>query len=143
LSNWPGATLRNGKATPLFNTANTQLVMGAGGAAAIAQRAGATAQREALEKAPINTGEATRPRAGLLTAKFVIRAAVMEPDLKTDAAIVARAAALADAEAIGLKSIAFPALGTGVGALPYDVAARALFDAVAAYIQTRPVARFK
>jgi len=133
------------KGDAIVNAANTELVMGAGVAAAIAHRAGATVQREALEKAPLKVGEATRTRAGLLPAKFIIHAAVMNADRKTDAAIIGRAAtaALANAEAIGLKSIAFPALGTGVGTLPYDVAARAMFDAVSAYVKHRQVARLK
>jgi O-acetyl-ADP-ribose deacetylase (regulator of RNase III) len=129
----------------IVNAANTSLVMGAGVAGAIARRAGGTVQREALEKAPVALGEVARTRAGLLPAKFVIHAAVMGEDRKTDAAVIARAtaAALAEAESIGLKSIAFPALGTGVGAMPYEEAAAAMFDSAVKYLSARETPRLK
>ena len=133
------------KGDAIVNAANTSLVMGAGVAGAIARRAGGTVEREALEKAPLGLGEATRTRAGLLPAKFVIHAAVMGGDGVTDAETVAAAtrAALANAESIGLKSIAFPALGTGVGALPYEVSARAMFEAALAYLKGRETPRLR
>jgi O-acetyl-ADP-ribose deacetylase (regulator of RNase III) len=129
----------------IVNAANTSLVMGAGVAGAIAKRAGPTVQREALEKAPVGLGETARTRAGLLPAKFVIHAAVMGEDRKTDVETVARAtrAALEDAESIGLKSIAFPALGTGVGRMPYDEAAEAMLGQTVKYLSARETPRLK
>lgn len=129
----------------VVNAANTSLVMGAGVAGAIAKRAGPTVQREALEKAPVGLGEAVRTRAGLLPAKFVIHAAVMAEDRKTDDEIIRRAtrAALANAESIGLKSIAFPALGTGVGRVPYDRAAAVILEEATTYLSGRKTPRLK
>jgi O-acetyl-ADP-ribose deacetylase (regulator of RNase III) len=133
------------KGDAIVNAANTTLAMGAGVAGAIARRGGVTIQREALEKAPVALGEVARTRGGLLPAKFVIHAAVLGPSQPAAAAVVARAtaAALADAEAIGLKSIAFPALGTGVGQLPYADAAAAMLEATVKYLAARPVARLR
>ncbi len=127
----------------IVNAANTELVMGAGVAGAIAARAGATVQQEALEQAPIALGEVARTRAGLLPAKFVLHAAVMAADRRTDGDVIARAtrAALAEAESIGLRSIAFPALGTGVGRIPYGDAAAAMLGAVVAYLKERTAPR--
>lgn len=129
----------------IVNAANTSLVLGAGVAGAIAKRAGPTVQREALEKAPVGLGEVARTRAGLLPAKFVIHAAVMGEDRKTDAGTIARAtrAALENAEAIGLKSIAFPALGTGVGGMPYEEAAAAMLGQTVEYLPGRETPRLK
>lgn len=129
----------------IVNAANTSLVMGAGVAGAIAKRAGSTVQKEALEKAPLDLGKVARTRAGLLPAKFVIHAAVMGEDRKTDADIISRAtaAALADAESIGLKSIAFPALGTGVGGMPYAESARAMLASAAGYLASRETPRLQ
>ncbi|NIT37063.1 MAG: Appr-1-p processing protein [candidate division Zixibacteria bacterium] len=129
----------------IVNAANTSLVMGAGVAGAIAKRAGTTVQREALEKAPVGLGKVARTRAGLLPAKFVIHAAVMAEDRKTDAGVIGRAtkAALANAESVGLKSIAFPALGTGVGRVPYGVAAEAMLRATLEHLSEREKARLK
>lgn len=129
----------------VVNAANTSLVMGAGVAGALHQKAGGTVQREALEKAPLGLGEVARTRAGLLPAKFVLHAAVMGDDRITNPEIIGRAtaAALADAESIGLKSIAFPALGTGVGGLPYEEAAAAMFEAAVAYLRDRLTPRLQ
>ncbi|MGD8719694.1 MAG: macro domain-containing protein [Candidatus Zixiibacteriota bacterium] len=129
----------------IVNAANTSMVMGAGVAGAIAKRAGSTVQKEALEKAPVGLGAVARTRGGLLPAKFVIHAAVMGDDRKTDADIIGRAttAALADAESIGLKSIAFPALGTGVGGMPYGEAARAMLASAAGYLAGREIPRLQ
>jgi len=129
----------------IVNAANTSLIMGAGVAGAIATRAGATVQREALEKAPIGLGEVVRTRAGLLPAKFVIHAAVMGEDRKTDAGTIARAtrAALADAESVGLKSMAFPALGTGVGRMPYESVAAVMLAETVKYLSARATPRLK
>jgi O-acetyl-ADP-ribose deacetylase (regulator of RNase III) len=129
----------------IVNAANTSLVMGAGVAGAIARRAGPTVQREALEKAPVGLGEVARTRAGLLPAKFVIHAAVMAEDRRTDAAAIARAtkAALEDAESIGLKSVAFPALGTGVGRMPYEEAAATMLRQTVEYLSSRAMPRLK
>jgi O-acetyl-ADP-ribose deacetylase (regulator of RNase III) len=131
------------KGDAVVNAANTSLVMGAGVAGAIAARAGGTVQREALEKAPVALGGAARTRAGLLPAKFVIHAAVMGEDRKTSPEIISRAtaASLESADAVGLKRVAFPALGTGVGGIPYADAARAMFGAVTDYLKRRPETR--
>lgn len=129
----------------VVNPANTSLVMGGGVAGALHRKAGDTVQREALEKAPLGLGEVARTRAGLLPAKFVIHAAVMGDDRITNPEIIGRAtaAALADAESVGLKSIAFPALGTGVGGLPYEEAAAAMFEAAVTYLRRRAAPRLQ
>ncbi|MDD2553529.1 MAG: GDSL-type esterase/lipase family protein [Desulfotomaculaceae bacterium] len=66
--------------------------------------------------------------AGMLKARHIIHAAAMGQDLITDAAKVRSATrnALLRAEEMRLKSIAFPALGTGVGGLDYDLAAKVM-----------------
>ena len=56
----------------------------------------------------------------------------MGQDLRTDADKVRHAtqATLRRADELGLQSIAFPALGTGVGGFPLDECARIMLDAV-------------
>jgi len=56
----------------------------------------------------------------------------MGADLATDADNIRRAtlSALALADRLGLRSIAFPALGTGVGGFPLDECARIMRQAV-------------
>ena len=119
----------------IVNAANNELWMGAGVAGAIKTRGGAEIEREAMAKGPIRVGEAVATGAGRLAARYAIHAAVMGQDLRTDAALVrdATASALAVAARLGLTSIAFPALGTGVGGFPLDECARVMLAAVKAH----------
>lgn len=127
----------------IVNPANTDLELGAGVAGAIAKRGGSTVQKECDDFAPINLGGAIRTRGGLLPAKFVIHTAVMGADRKTNAGLIADAtnSALAIAEEIGLKRIALPAMGTGVGEIPYAEAAKTMLDATVNYFENRDKAR--
>ena len=104
-------------ADALVNAANNYLWMGAGVAGAIKKAGGKEIEEEAVRKGPIPVGAVVETSAGRLPVKFIIHAAVMGQDLRTSAAIIKQATvnSLRKAEELGLKSIAFPALGTGVG----------------------------
>ena len=110
----------------IANAANTDLEHGGGVAAAISRAAGPGLQRESRERAPIGLGEAVETGGGDLPARWVIHAATMELGGPTSAEIVrsATAATLARAEALGCRSLALVAFGTGVGGFPLDEAAR-------------------
>ncbi|MBN1462037.1 MAG: macro domain-containing protein, partial [Armatimonadetes bacterium] len=71
-----------------------------------------------------------------LDAKYVIHAAVMGADLTTDAKIIARVtrSALKLADELSLRSIAFPALGTGVGGFDMRECAQITRQAVLEHI---------
>jgi len=116
----------------IVNAANNRFIMGGGVAAAIKRRGGAEIEREAMAKGPVEVGEAVYTAAGSLKAKYVIHAAVMALDFKTNEEIIYRATknALRLARSLGLRSIAFPALGCGVGRVPYAVSARAMKRAI-------------
>jgi len=116
----------------IVNAANNHLWMGGGVAGAIKRRGGALIEKEAIAKGPIPIGESVATTAGSLKAKHVIHAAVMGPDLATDADKIRRAtlSALTLADQLRLHSIAFPALGTGVGGFPLDECARIMRQAV-------------
>jgi len=120
------------EADAIVNAANNHLWMGAGVAGAIKRAGGRQIEEEALAKGPIPIGEAVATGGGRLKARYVIHAAVMGQDLRTDADKIRRAtqATLRCADELGLKSIAFPALGTGVGGFPLDECARIMLDAV-------------
>lgn len=135
--------ITNAKVDVVVNPANVNLVLGAGVAGAIVKKGGSTIQRECDDHAPIEPGEAVRTRAGLLPAKFIIHAAVLDHEGRANTQIIASAteSALTSAEEIGLKRIAFPAMGTGVGKIPYADSAEAMLGAVMAYLEKRPVVR--
>lgn len=133
----PRITLYKGDITKLeteaiVNAANNALWMGAGVAGAIKRAGGEEIEREAISKGPIPIGEAVVTGAGRLKAKYVIHAAAMGQDLETDEVKIRKATknSLLRAEELGLKSIAFPALGTGVGGFPYEEAASIMIGAV-------------
>jgi O-acetyl-ADP-ribose deacetylase (regulator of RNase III) len=117
----------------IVNAANSHLWMGGGVAGAIKRRGGQEIEREATERGPIPVGESVVTGAGRLIARHVIHAAVMGPDLVTSAEDIRRAmlSALVRARELELKSIAFPALGTGVGGFPVDECAQIMRDAAA------------
>lgn len=116
----------------IVNAANNRLWMGAGVAGAIKRAGGQEIEDEAIKKGPIPVGEAAVTGAGRLKARYVIHAAAMGQDLKTDADKIRAATmnSLKRADELGLKTIAFPALGTGVGGFPLDEAAKIMISAV-------------
>jgi O-acetyl-ADP-ribose deacetylase (regulator of RNase III) len=116
----------------IANAANTELRHGGGVAGAIARAAGADLQRESRAKAPIGLGEAVETTAGALPSRWVIHAATMELGGPTSAGIIrdATAATLARADALGARSLALVAFGTGVGGFPLEDAARIEVDEV-------------
>ena len=116
----------------IVNAANDHLWMGAGVAGAIKRKGGDEIEQEAMKKGPIPVGEAVVTCAGNLKAEYVIHATVMGQDLKTSQEYIRRAtlSSLKRAEELKVKSIAFPAFGTGVGGFPPDDCARIMIDAV-------------
>jgi O-acetyl-ADP-ribose deacetylase len=115
----------------LVNAANNHLWMGSGVAGAIKARGGEEIEREAMKLGPIEPGQAVTTSAGRLKARYCIHAAAMGQDLVTSADLISKAtrSSLADAARLGLDSVAFPALGTGVGGFPVDACARLMIAA--------------
>jgi O-acetyl-ADP-ribose deacetylase (regulator of RNase III) len=116
----------------ITNAANTQLKHGGGVALAISRAGGPAVQRESTEKAPIGLGDAVETTAGAMPGRYVIHAATMELGGPTSAEIIARAtrSTLSKADALGCRSLALVAFGTGVGGFPLDQAAQLMVDAV-------------
>jgi O-acetyl-ADP-ribose deacetylase (regulator of RNase III) len=110
----------------IANAANTRLLHGGGVAGAISRAGGPVIQEESNAKAPIGLGEAVETSAGEMPSRWVIHAATMEMDFRTDAEIIEKAArsTLEKAEELGARSVALVAFGTGVGGFPLDEAAR-------------------
>ncbi len=122
----------------LVNVANNRLWMGGGVAGALKRAGGKEIEAEAVKKGPIPIGEAVSTGAGKLKAKYIIHAAVMGQDLQTDAEKIREATknSLLRGDELGIKSIAFPALGTGVGGFPLDKCARIMIGEVFRYSAT-------
>lgn len=110
----------------VVNAANNELVMGGGVAGAIRKKGGSQIEDEAIKKGPIGTGEAVATSAGKLKARYVIHAATMGMDFKTDEIKIRNSCgnSLKVADKLKIRSIAFPALGCGVGGFPLKAAAK-------------------
>ena len=120
----------------IVNAANDHLWMGGGVAGAIKRRGGGEIEREAVRQGPIPIGDAVATRAGRLPARYVIHAVTMGQDLVSAESHIRAAtrSALQVAERLGLRSVAFPALGTGVGGFPLDRAAAAMLEETAGHL---------
>ncbi len=111
----------------IVNAANNDLVLGAGVAGAIARRGGDEIQRECDDIGSIPVGYGAITGGGKLKARHVIHAASMglggmrttAKTLRTSTAHSLRLAAERN-----LKTIAFPAIGTGVSGFPMDECAQ-------------------
>jgi O-acetyl-ADP-ribose deacetylase (regulator of RNase III) len=110
--------------------------MGGGVAGAIKRRGGEEIEREALGLGPVRVGGAVATGGGRLPARYVIHAVTMGQDLVTSEPSIGAAtqSALRLADELGLRSLALPALGTGVGGFPLDRAAAAMAREIAAYL---------
>src|ERR1035437_862258 len=108
------------KVDAIVNAANNDLELGGGLAGAIARKGGPDIQRECFEHGPVEVGQAAITGAGRLPAKFVIHQASMQLGGLTtaDALRTSTAAVLKIAEEKGLRTLAFPATGTGIAGFP-------------------------
>ena len=116
----------------IVNAANNDLILGGGLAGAIARKGGPTIQEECNRKGPIKIGEAAITGAGNLPAKYVIHAASMALGGRTTAASLAGSvrACLKIAEDYRLRSIAFPAIGTGIARFSLTECAKIMLQVV-------------
>jgi len=101
----------------IVNAANSALILGAGVAGAIREKGGPSIQQECDAIGPIEVGGAAVTGAGDLPARFVVHAAGMPPGGQADEQSVRACvrASLDLAAEQGLCSIAFPAIGAGIG----------------------------
>ena len=126
------------KVDAVVNAANNHLWMGAGVAGALKRAGGPEIEQEAVAKGPVEIGEAVVTSGGALPAKYVIHAAAMGQDLQTDQSKIRKATrnSLIRARELAITSIAFPALGTGVGGFPPDRAAEAMIEECVSFINS-------
>ena len=120
----------------IVNAANTDLVLGAGVAGAIRERGGPSVQAECDALGPVELGAAVITTAGDLPAGHVIHAAVLKLGSGVDEATLRKVvrSCLELARERRLTSIAFPALGTGVGGFPLQRCAEVMFEEVEAHL---------
>ncbi len=134
------------KADAIVNPANSLMIMGGGVALAIKRRGGGIIEKEAIKKAPVPVGKAIHTTAGRLNAKYVIHAPTMERPaqrIPIDNVKAATRAALEVADKLNIESIAFPGMGTGVGGVPEDEAAKAMVETIIEFAKDYPETSIK
>lgn len=123
----------------IVNAANTDLVLGAGVAGAIQRKGGSRIQEDCDAIGPIRLGEAAVTTGGNLRANYVIHAASMRLGGQTTAESLRLATrnSLLRTEEKTIKSIAFPAIGTGVAGFPMEECARIMLTEVLHHLKSR------
>ena len=119
----------------IVNAANNDLELGGGVAGTIARAGGPSIQAECRKIGPIEVGDAAITAGGNLKARFVIHAASMRLGGRTGADGLRRSTrrSLEIADLRGLRSVAFPAVGTGIARFPLEECARIMVEEVVAH----------
>jgi O-acetyl-ADP-ribose deacetylase len=106
----------------IVNAASVSLWMATGVGGAIKRAGGDDIEFEAVRQGPAPLGGAVVTHGGKLNVKSIIHAVSLDRDRRTSGAVIEAAvrSAMARARELGIASIAFPALGTGVGGFPID-----------------------
>jgi len=121
----------------VVNAANNDLQLGGGVAGAIRRKGGMVIQDECDQIGTIPVGEAAITGAGALKARYVIHAASMSlgrPTTEENLRLSTRNSLLRAREK-GLRSIAFPAVGTGIAGFPVRRCAEVMLEEVVAHLQ--------
>ena len=123
----------------IVNAANADLVIGGGVAGAIRRKGGEVIQDECSRIGRIRVGEAVMTSGGRLRARHVIHAVGPrwgegDEDRKLASATLS---SLKLADRHGLKSLAFPAISSGIFGFPVDRCARIMLSETVAFLRRR------
>jgi O-acetyl-ADP-ribose deacetylase (regulator of RNase III) len=123
----------------IVNAANADLIMGGGVAGAILRKGGSHIQEECNKIGRIRVGEAVITGGGNLRAKHVIHAVGPRwgegnEDMKLASATLN---SLKVADTHGLRSVAFPAISSGIFGFPVDGCARIMLSETIAYLKKK------
>jgi O-acetyl-ADP-ribose deacetylase (regulator of RNase III) len=120
----------------IVNAANNDLQLGGGVAGAIRRKGGPAIQEECDRIGSIALGEAAITGAGRLRARYVIHAGSMRLGGSTTEANLRASTrnSLLRAKEKGLRSIAFPAVGTGIAGFPMERCAQIMLEEVRAHL---------
>lgn len=123
----------------IVNAANTDLILGSGVAGAIRDKGGYEIQSECSKIGSIGLGKAAITPAGKLKSRFIIHAAGMHLGGKVSVKSLGDATlnSLMIAHKKGIKTIAFPAIGTGVGGLAVNKCAEVMIKTVRDYLKQK------
>ncbi len=124
------------QADAVVNPANSTGEMGGGVAGVLRNAGGVEIEQEAMSKAPIPIGQAIYTTAGKLPYKYVIHSPTMEKQggsTSIEKIRKATLAALICADSYGVKILAMPGMGTGVGGISANSAAEVMIETMRIY----------
>lgn len=125
-------------ADALVSSDDNYLSMGGGVSAALLRAGGEVIRSEARKHIPLKIGDVAVTSAGQLSAKYIFHAVTIDYTNMIYASEVSvetaahRCMELADT--LGVRLIAFPALGTGVARFPFQLAAEVMTRTIANYL---------
>jgi len=121
----------------IVNPANAQLILGGGVAGAIRKRGGPKIQKECYKKAPTFVGGAVITTGGSLKARYVIHAVGPRMGEGDEDAKLKNATrnSLKLADETAIKSIALPAISTGIFGFPLQRCARIMLRTTVDYLK--------
>jgi len=112
--------------------AQPDLALGSGFGGAIGMRGGASVQKELDELGPVATGEAVVSGAGKMKAEHIIHAVgprFQEEDIEARLRTTMQSS-LRCAEETTVRTLAFPAMGSGYYGIPPDLSAKVMLEAL-------------
>ncbi len=123
----------------IVNPANSHLAHGGGLAGAIVGRGGSIIQDQSNELAPVPVGGAAATSAGTLPCRWVIHAVGPQwgegdEEAKLRAAVTS---SLEEAVVLGARSLAIPAISTGIFGYPKKSGTRIIVDTVCRWLEKR------
>lgn len=122
----------------LVSSDDNYLTQGGGISRALAEAGGNAIASDARKHLPLKQGDVAVTTAGMLSAKFIFHGATIDlermrdPDDECIETITSRCLELA--EALRVRHLAFPALGTGVGGFPFERAAEMMVRRIADHL---------
>jgi O-acetyl-ADP-ribose deacetylase (regulator of RNase III) len=130
--------LADSTAEALVSSDDNYLTMGGGVSRALSHAGGSAIAKHARKLLPLEQGDVAVTTAGELPAKYLFHATTIDlngaryPDESVIEKVTRRSLELADA--LGVRTVGFPALGTGTGGFPFQRAANAMVQTIADYL---------
>ncbi|MBV7326706.1 macro domain-containing protein [Chloroflexi bacterium TSY] len=126
------------QADALVSSDDNLLTMGGGVSLALLRAGGQSIYNEARKHIPLKLGDVVVTSAGQLPAKYIFHAGTLDfSDISGPTEQNIRDAtfkSLQLADTLGVRTIAFPALGTGIARFPFQLAAQTMTNTLAEYL---------
>lgn len=125
-------------ADALVSSDDNYLSMGGGVSMALWEAGGEEIRREAQKHVPLEIGDVAVTSAGRLRAKYIFHAVTIDYDNleypSNESIYTATQKCMELADSLEVRVLAFPALGTGVGRFPFQMAAEVMTRTIADYL---------